>query len=106
MTAEVNFHPDGHWYVVRFDYDAALVRIVKRLPAFAHTWRPESKSWLVDGHYARRIAYEMDARGYLVTGLGPEPESRKQQRNGDVYGLSRRRQRAYYRRTRGGRAAK
>ena len=59
---------------------------------------------VVDGYYARRLAEEMAALGYVVTSL--EPESRKQQRNGDVYGLSRRRQRAYYRRTRGGRAAK
>jgi hypothetical protein len=54
MTAEVNFHPDGLWYVVRFDYDADLVRVIKRLPAFARRWQPESKSWRVDGYYARR----------------------------------------------------
>ena len=106
MTAEVNFHPDGLWYVVRFNYDADLVRVIKRLPAFARRWQPESKSWRVDGYYARRIAYEMAALGYFVTGLEPEPESRKQQRNGDMYCSSRCRQRAYYRRTRGGRAAK
>ena len=105
MTAAVSFHPAGLGYVVRFNYDADLVGR-QAVPAFARRWQPESKSWRVDGYYARRIAYEMAALGYFVTGLEPEPESRKQQRNGDMYCSSRRRQRAYYRRTRGGRAAK
>ena len=48
----------------------------------------------------------MAAHGCLITGLEPEPERRKQQRNGDMYCSSRCRQRAYHRRTRGGRAAR
>ena len=41
----------------------------------------------------------MRARGNLVNGLAPEPERRKQQRNGDMYCSSRYRQRAYRRRS-------
>jgi hypothetical protein len=49
--------------------------------------------------YANRLAYEMDARGCLITGLEAEPERRKQQRNGDMCCSSRCRQRAYQRRS-------
>ena len=61
---------------------------------------------VVDAYYARRIAEKVAAHGCLITGLQSVPEKRKQQRNPDVYCSSRCRQRAYYRRTRGGRAAK
>ena len=54
---------------------------------------------VVDAYYARRIADEMDARGYLVTGPEAESEGPKQQRNGNVYFSSRYGQCAYYRRT-------
>lgn len=54
---------------------------------------------VVDTYYARRIAEEMAALGYFVTGLAPEPEKRTQQRIGDVYCSSRCRQRAYLQRT-------
>ena len=59
---------------------------------------------VVDGYYARRLAEEMAALGYVVTGL--EPESRKQQRNGDMYCSSRCRQRAHHISTRVGSAAR
>jgi len=78
---------DPVWHVVRLDHE--LVGLVKQLPSFARRWQHEDKSWRVATPYANRLAYEMDALGYFVTGLGPDPESRKQQRNGDMYCSSR-----------------
>ena len=54
---------------------------------------------VVDAYYARRIAEEKAAHGYLITGLQAEPEKRKQQRNSDMHCSSRCRQRAYRRRS-------
>ena len=73
MTADVNFHPDGLGYMVRFGYDPELVGLVKQLPSFARRWRPEDKSWRVATPYANRLAYAMDAHGCLITGLEPDP---------------------------------
>ena len=47
MTADVNFHPDGLWHVVRFGYDPELVGLVNLLPSFARKGQPQDKSWRV-----------------------------------------------------------
>ncbi len=33
-----------------------------------------AKEWTVGAYYATRLARDMAARGYLVTGLDPEPD--------------------------------
>ena len=81
------------WYVL----DSHLVRVISVPPSAGG-----AQALRVDGYQPACMA----ALGYFVTGLEPEPESRKQQRNGDMHCSSRRRQRAYSRRTRSGRAAK
>jgi hypothetical protein len=73
VTAEVDFHPDGLRYVVRYDYEPELVGLAKQLPSFARRWQPEDKSWRVATPYANRLAYGTGAHGCLITGPEPEP---------------------------------
>ena len=79
---EVNFRLDGYWYTVRFDYDADLVRIVKSIPAFARSWKPETKTWRVDRYYAKRLAHDLEAYGCRITGLDPEDYRTRDKHNG------------------------
>ena len=69
MSGAVRFERHDDQYVLRFAYDPSLVALVKTVPAYARSWRPTGKVWLVDRFYAEQLARDMAALGYLVTGL-------------------------------------
>ena len=89
MTAEVNSQLGDPWHAVRFGYDPEPVRLVKNISLLRPQVAARRKSWRLATPPRQSTRYEMDAHGYLVTGLESEPEKRKQQRNGDMYCSSR-----------------
>ena len=69
MSGAVRFERHGDQYVLRLAYDPSLVALVKTVPAYARSWRPTGKVWLVDRFYGEQLACDMAALGYIVTGL-------------------------------------
>ena len=54
----------------RFAYNPDLIATSRP----ARSWHQVAKEWTVGAYYATRLARDMAARGYLVTGLDPEPD--------------------------------
>ena len=66
----VMFTRAGAVYTVRFDYNAAVVELLKStVPAHARTWDKTGKQWAVDADWYQRLAAAMRAAGCTVVGL-------------------------------------
>jgi len=69
MTTVV-FTRAGAVYTVRFDYNAAVVELLKStVPAHARTWDKTGKQWTVDADWYQPLAAAMRAVGCTVVGL-------------------------------------
>ena len=77
MTA-VKFEKCGPQYAVRFPYNPTVVDALKSsVPAWARTWKPNTKEWIVDATYGPGLAADLKSIGCTVIGLetAPPPKS-------------------------------
>ena len=50
----VRFTPGLDEHVVRFAYDPAVVEAIKEIvPSYARSWRPATRTWLIDPNWPR-----------------------------------------------------
>ena len=66
----VRFTPGLDEHVVRFAYDPAVVEAIKEIvPSYARSWRPATRTWLIDPNWAPVLADTLRTYGHTVTGL-------------------------------------
>jgi hypothetical protein len=58
----------GH-YTVNFAYDPVIVSIIKTIPAYARTYDPTTKTWMVNADHAEQLAADLRGAGYTVLGM-------------------------------------
>jgi hypothetical protein len=69
MTGAVRFERRGDRYAIRFSFDPIIVALIKTVPGYARSWHPATKTWFVDATYAKQLARDMAAIGFLITGI-------------------------------------
>jgi hypothetical protein len=70
MATAVRFTARGTLhYSVTFTYDPTVVAIVKTVPAYARTYEPATKMWMVDADHAQTLADDLRQAGYTVIGM-------------------------------------
>ncbi len=75
MTA-VQFTRVGLRYVVRFVYSPDIVAAIKNtVPAFARSFDPITKIWMVDCEWATVLAAQLRYLGYAIVGLDDQRPS-------------------------------
>lgn len=69
MTA-VRFDKRGNGYGVTFRYDPEIVELLKlSVPAYARSWSPPRREWLVEAIYAHELAGTLRQLGHTIIGL-------------------------------------
>jgi hypothetical protein len=69
----VKFIRRGDTWVLDFRYDERVQAFIKSVPRWAWDYDHAAKKWSVEGEeYAKRVAADLRAAGYKVTGFGAE----------------------------------
>jgi hypothetical protein len=69
MTA-VRFTRRGDRHAVTLTYDPAVIEIIKTIPAFARSWNPRRREWLIlELAYAIELAGTLRDLGHTVIGM-------------------------------------